>query len=500
MIIQIYIIHLYFQMVKNLSKIIISLDYKFISKVSYIMNHNNEFTHNEFTKTEYLSNSDYHSVKVNSRDRNIETEKNPFDFKIKFNKWDRKITNYHVQDWWNTSDPNKISTTIKFNNGATIPDSIENIKDLRISEIVAPRFIPDNQIGKLVENVTVTCVDNFSNSIFFKSDDDTKAEYIFYTIPFYKITDFNQNVYFLFKKSDMTTLSIDIKKTYGLYERYYTDTIYHISDIEDGRIQLDSSINFIETNIYLPKFNVNNIWYDTDSLATSKISHTSNSLTLLESGHLINHNFTKNSIFEINKNHYFKIASVNFTYVFKDTDGNIIKTEYKNYTNNTFTDSEIQTINTGINSTPLVTVTTQFIGTWLNNTYPPIINDGTVNKIIHLKEGMRDLLNDKQFYLSLEPFTPSKNLITNGKLNNVIGTLYPSTQSRNYIYLTGKNVGQRFSHRNLQNIKDLSFKLYHKDGTLVGTNFENYTLNYLEKECRQTMITFSIETVDRSFN
>ena len=97
----------------------------------------------------------------------------------------------------------------------------------------------------------------------------------------------------------MTTLSIDIKKTYGLYERYYTDTlylndkIYHISDIEDGRIQLDSSINFIETNIYLPKFNVNNIWYDTDSLATSKISHTSNSLTLLESGHLINHNFTK---------------------------------------------------------------------------------------------------------------------------------------------------------------------------------------------------------------
>ena len=197
---------------------------------------------------------------------------------------------------------------------------------------------------------------------------------------------------------------------------------------------------------------------------------------------------------------YFKIASVNFTYVFKDTDGNIIKTEYKNYTNNTFTDSEIQTINTGINSTPLVTVTTQFIGTWLNNTYPPIINDGTVNKIIHLKEGMRDLLNDKQFYLSLEPFTPSKNLITNGKLNNVIGTLYPSTQSRNYIYLTGKNVGQRFSHRNLQNIKDLSFKLYHKDGTLVGTNFENYTLNYLEKECRQTMITFSIETVDRSFN
>ena len=95
------------------------------------MNHENEFTHNEFTKAAYLTNSDLHIVKVNSRDRNIQTEKNPFDFKIKFNKWDKKITNYHVQDWWNTSDPNKLSTTIEFNNGATIPDSIDNIKDLR---------------------------------------------------------------------------------------------------------------------------------------------------------------------------------------------------------------------------------------------------------------------------------------------------------------------------------------------------------------------------------
>ena len=55
---------------------------------------------------------------------------------------------------------------------------------------------------------------------------ENKSLSIFNTISFYKITDFNQNVYFLFKKSDITTLSTDIKKTYGLYERYYTDTLY----------------------------------------------------------------------------------------------------------------------------------------------------------------------------------------------------------------------------------------------------------------------------------
>ena len=71
-------------------------------------------------------------------------------------------------------------------------------------------------------------------------------------------------------------------------------------------------------------------------------------------------------------------------------------------------------------------------------TYPPTINTGS-NKMIHPQEGIRDLLNDK-FYLSLEPLAPPKNLITNDKLNNVIGTLYPSTQSRNYIYLVSKSV------------------------------------------------------------
>lgn len=466
---------------------------------------NNEFTHNDFTKSAYLTNTDNHSVKVNSRDRNIIREKNPFNFQIRFNKWDTKYTNYFTQDWWKTSDPRNLSTTIKINNGATIPDSIENIKDLKVSEIVAPRFIPTDKIGKHVENITATCVDNSNNSIFLKTSDDSKIEYMYSNIPFYKLIDFNQNVFYLFKSSDITTLTLDFKKSFGLLERYYTDTlllndkIYHISDIKNGIIVLDSQLDFIETDIFLPKFNTNDIWYDSDSASSSKISHTQTSLTLSESGHLLNHNFTKNSFLAVNDNHYFKIDSVKFTYTFKDINGNTTRTETKFYPDNNFTESDLATIGTGLNSTPVVSVVTHFTGTWQNNSYPPSINDGTANKIIHLKEGMRDLLNDKFFYLSLEPITPPKNLITNGKLSNVIGTLYPSTQSRNYIYLVSKNVGLRFTHRNLQNIKDLTFRLYHKDGTQVGSFFENYTIDYLEKECRQTMLTLSIDTVDRSF-
>lgn len=463
---------------------------------------NTEFTHNEFTKTAYLSNTDSHIVKVNSRDRNIEKERNPFNFVIRFNKWDTKYTNYYTQDWWKTSDPKNLSTTIKVNNGATIADSIENIKEFRISEIVAPRFIPSDKVGKLVENITATTLDTSSKTILLKTSDDTKVEYLNHTIKFYKITDFNQNVYYLIKSSDINNLTLDFKKTFGLFERYYTDTlllndkIYHISDIDDGYIILDSNIDFIETDIYLAKFNVNDIWNSTGS---DNISHTSSTLVLEKSGHLMNHNLTKNTILEINDNDYFKIDSVQFKYEFKDNGGNTFRTEIKNYPKNTFTDEDLETITTGLNSTPEVSVKTTFTGSWMSS-YPPTINSGNnINKIVHLKEGIRDLLNDKFFYLSLEPFTPPKNLITNDKLNNVIGTLYPSTQSRNYIYLVSKNIGQRYTHRNLQNIKDLTFRIYNKDGTQLGSIFDNYTLDYLEKECRQTSITFSIDVVDRSF-
>ena len=460
-----------------------------------------EFTHNEFSKTAYLSNTDSHVVKVNSRDRNIDRERNPFNFQIRFNKWDTKYTNYFTQDWWKTSDPKKLSTTIKVNNGATIADSIENIKDFRVSEIVAPRFIPSDKVGKLVENITATTLDNSSNTILLKTSDDSKVEYLNHTYKFYKLTDFNQNIFYLLNTTDFNSVTLEFKKTFGLLERYYTDTlllnnkIYHISEIGDGYITLDSSIDFIDTEIYLPKYNTNDLWYSSNNTG---ISHSSTTLTLSSSGHLMNHNLTKNSIIEINDNDYFKIDTVVFKYEFKDENGDIIRTEHKNYPKNTFSDSDIETITTGLNSIPKVDVTTTFNGSWMT-TYPPTINTGS-NKMIHLKEGIRDLLNDKFFYLSLEPLAPPKNLITNDKLNNVIGTLYPSTQSRNYIYLVSKNVGQRYTHRNLQNIKDLTFRLYNKDGTQIGSVFENYTIDYLEKECRQTSITFSIDVVDRSFN
>ena len=142
-----------------------------------------------------------------------------------------------------------------------------------------------------------------------------------------------------------------------------------------------------------------------------------------------------------------------------------------------------------------------FNGKWIyNKTAPDVDSSSPLNaiKINHLKYGSRDLLNEKLFYLSLEPITPSRNLITNSKLNNVIGVFYPSSQSKNYIYLTGRNK-QSYHNNNLQNLRKISFKLYFMDGTLVGQNLNNYSIDYLEKNCRQTNITFQLEQTKRIF-
>ena len=37
------------------------------------------------------------------------------------------------------------------------------------------------------------------------------------------------------------------------------------------------------------------------------------------------------------------------------------------------------------------------------------------------------------------------------------------------------------------------------DGQQVGTNLKNYSLDYLERDCKQTNLTFLLEQVDRNF-
>lgn len=587
-------------------------------------------------------------LKVNSRDRNIINEPNPFNFKIKFNNVSNKYTTYYETGYFgsgnkwvkNDSPPQSnwevqgayYVKTININNGANIEDEFEQIKDIRVSEIVVPRYIPEDKVGYRIPMVEAFANSALHDSVFLKGLDNTNIKYIVDEISdsgvshnFVEITDVYSKKYYLFKESYMSNstssgLSLNLMKNYVLWNNYYTDTIelncnlYKITDISDNHLILKGNdtptyIDFIKSDIRLPKYYSDTFWFESSNYMSS--SNLNKSLTFSGIGDqskviidasgeaLTTLEFAKNTILEFDlyktttgksQYHYFKINSTEF-----EID---IKGDKKEYTNvstdyqnkqiilNNLSNSQLSYFNGAINkivkidiinTTTGITTGEKNVSVKLNGcnviiTLPsinitedvknknisirftikikkmfPLLNlnsdekseikdfiiDGWQNSVnndvktkvtfcgswIHggaiqdeyhifttynnksikinlLKAGVRDLLNEKLFYLSLEPITPNKSLITNGKLTNVIGVFYPSTQSKDYIFLTGQN-RQKYTNRDLQNLRDITFRLLHMDGTQVGESLKNYSLDYLSLDCKQSNITFVIEQVDK---
>lgn len=577
-----------------------------------------EYRHNGLTKSETFGNTNNYILKINSRDRDITREQNPFNFKIKFNRTSGKYTTYFEKGYfgsgniWKKND-NKpqnnwnegsyyYNKTFNINNGAVIEDPIEEIKDIKITEVVAPRFIPESEIGYKLYNIEAMSNPLDSSGIFLRGIDNTSIKYIDETVSsiryqFCQIEDMYGKKYFLFNNVDVSNLPEGLKKNYYLFNDYYTDTlvlnnkIYKIYDISNGYIKLTDGtsgsvpeMDFLKTDIRLATFYYDHIWYQKASGSLTNVTFEDSKITLDQSAEsLITVDLVKDSYIEVSCRQnsgdnldysYFKISSVqheinlqidmNFSNANFNSSNktitldnltvnsvskikdftNINEIEVSNTINNngTKTISKIQQVgdckiiitvsdaltdedsDATIAFKKIITKTYPFINlteaennelkTFLTDTGTPdvIKNKVTINGswkyntkptttkyeyfFKHIKPGVRDLLNEKLFYVSLDPIVPSRNLTTNGKLNNIIGTFYPSTQSKNYIFLSGQN-RQQYTHRNLQNLKELNFKLYYMDGTPVGETLKNYSLDYLELDCKQTNITFLIDQVDR---
>jgi len=661
-------------------------------------------------------------LKVNSRDRNILNEPNPFDFKIRFNRIDEKYTTYYEKGyfgsgnkWINNEDlptsnwdetSGYYSKTFVVNNGAIIEDQIEKIQDINVTEIVVPRFIPDEKVGLEIPCLEAMSCPTKSDTIFLRGIDNTEVKYIYDNISetgsYYNMVEINDvysNKFYLLKESDMSDIPINIMKNYYLFNHYHTDIIelnskfYKIIDISNGTIQLRGAsgttvIDFLKSKIRLPKYHLDTIWYQEKDSSISQIPNevtfNTSSIVFDQSGEsLITIEFAKDTVLEVvgqtaytgpltasqtiaftggagcdtatnnvtitstsggssgrvdigtdgtdansvtvdasvlgsgykvgdtitipkasitnatsdivftltsshitdtdpfrKNSHYFKISSVNYDITLRseaisysaefDSTTNIITLKNLTASQMTYLDEIKSNVNTisisgttggtndtaslslieiykyqsnsykirtlGISTTqttpanirftmnicktfPLVNLTESeynemktFLsdsdaadiqnkvtinGSWIYNSSPTTLwkKEWKSLQINHLKAGIKDLLNEKLFYLSLDPITPSRNLITNNKLNNVIGVFYPSTQSKDYIFLTGQN-RQKFTKRNLQNLKDLKFKLYYTNGKQVGETLKNYSLDYLELDSKQTNITFQIEQID----
>ena len=101
----------------------------------------------------YIKNKNFNNVryvlKINSKDRNLLKEPNPFNFNIKFNK----ITNYVYVD--SNGEKQKVSI-----DGVAIDSIFENVKKISVEEICIPPIIETEIPGRLFIHVSLVKIGN----------------------------------------------------------------------------------------------------------------------------------------------------------------------------------------------------------------------------------------------------------------------------------------------------------------------------------------------------
>jgi hypothetical protein len=106
-----------------------------------------------------------------------------------------------------------------------------------------------------------------------------------------------------------------------------------------------------------------------------------------------------------------------------------------------------------------------------------IIFEMTANISIRLSQfnfGVRDLLDDKIFYLNMNPFVPNRLVATEQEINDTFGVFFPSTQSKDYLYLRG-DAFETYSINNLQTTNNkIKFSLLDSNYEQVGTIYNKY--------------------------
>jgi len=575
------------------------------------------------------TNINTYTLKINSKDRNINREPNPFKFDIIFNEYQQ-------------SNDQKAVITSKFN----------NIKRISLSQIIIPRFIPRDYIGEPVTGITPLKYDstsinlsyypgiNINNNVMIvldSSGNQLKIEILemvdlcckkLYLIPLRFNNAFYQTFYINLKADLYSYLNIN-------------NNIYPIEDINGTIITLsDYACNlfplpdFTNNRLIIGDFykNVIALNMNTGITLNSIIRVTYNLIIILNCNflnfqYLFPNQFLEIQIIDKTTRQFieiglFKVSSLDYTTI--DTSNNVliisgqwvylpktyqsllltnaytilnspsitniyddqytfltttlpnyltspippIPTSQYNlingkinaalsyYNNNLLDNTQITNLQTELgneidylsdvlydyntaisaqtntfNSLTPIDITSKLIldicillNPYNNNscttayysssltTSVTVNND--IDHIIRLSQfnyGIKDLFEEKVFYLNLNPFVPSKNVSTDPTMNNLFGVLYPSTpnNTKDYLYLKGDAI-ETYTNSNLQTSNNkIQFSLMDSTNTQIGTIYNSYRNLYTPTDISiQSYLPFipdlniilKIEEVDKKFN
>ena len=372
-------------------------------------------------------------LKISSNDT---LTKYPFDFQVKF------AMDIGIND-------------NNYKKEAVIYSKYTNITSIEISDVVIPRFIPSSIIGKIIEGFRLvkTGSNKFMISCYpgcsIKNGSTILGVSVF---NFIKLITPKETV-FIFKRDIIHNYSVLINNPIlnnqlVIDHINYNNNIIPILDIIDNEITVD---NYIDLPNTCPLIIVDsNILFKT-SLATA----TETTLTIpylpIE---LLENIYTDNTIRIIDSsqnNYYFKVES------YSENKPNVI-----------------------------------LKGIWVNNE----------NNFIGLSDlylygyGSRDLLDERMFYIELDPFTPVKSTATNTQNDKMFGVLFPSTQSKDWVYLSGEPK-ELFLPTDFRKMDKMTIRLYDSNGNNLNDVF-NKKLGLLNSEYNKNLCTTLIVKIEEN--
>lgn len=394
-----------------------------------------------------------YTLKINSVNRDQIREPNPFDFEIIFNQKQDGIR-------------------------AIIPTKFKNIKKLQVSQILIPRYIPRDYIGEPFNGITplyntsssivLSCYAgiNINSSIINITDSSGNVS----QIEVLELVDTNcKKMYLLalqYNNPYMIGTFINIKAELFSYLNI-GGNIYPIVNIYGNVIYLDP---LVTTTFPLP-LNTNNRLLLADYYKNSIISETGNASPN------IGYNIDRIVINQANYLNYKLLFKNQFLEFQRNSARNtIIEKKLFKITNVVFGLIDITQISSITNSN--VTI----YGTWVNElptnyqASMALTHDSSNNivRISSFNQGVRDLLDEKIFYLNLSPFTPSKDVSTEPIVNNSFGVFFPSTQSKDYLYLKGEAL-ESYNNYNLQLTQNkIRFTLLDTNYQVLGNIYNSY--------------------------
>ena len=358
-----------------------------------------------------------------------------------------------------------------------IQSNFDNIKKIQVAQILIPRFIPREYMGEAVNGVTPIYNSsstivlsyypgiNINNSIIIINDNTGKK----YSIEVIEIVDLNyKKVYLIAQEynNPYHISKVNIKADLYSYINI-NNNIYPIKEIIGCQLTL-GNINiplplYTNERLIIGDFYKNIIYVDTPS--SHNVGIDKNNIYIYHTNFAIfQYVFPKQYLeFQVNLD----LSTIIEKKLFK------IKNIIKKNTNNS-------------NGDVIINDTVIINGEWTDG-FPQMfnINDGIINyninniiKIAQFNFGVRDLLDEKIFYLNVHPFVPNKMVSTEQEVNDSFGVFFPATQSKDYLFLRGDAV-EIYTNNNLKNTNSkIKFSLLDSNYNIVGDIYNIYPILY----------------------